>query len=66
MHLNAIRQPTLVLNGVNDLMVPSINSWHLAQNIPTTQLLIHPDAGQGAQFQYPERFLKRAIQFLEK
>jgi pimeloyl-ACP methyl ester carboxylesterase len=65
-HLHAIQQPTLVLNGVNDIMVPSINSWHLAQNIPNAQLLIYPDAGHGAQFQYPERFLKHAIQFLEE
>lgn len=65
-HLNAIQQPTLVLNGVNDIMVASINSWHLAQNIPNAQLLIYPDAGHGAQFQYPKRFLKHAIQFLEE
>ena len=63
-YLNAITQPTLVLNGDNDVMIPTINSWHLAQNIPNAQLLIYPDAGHGAQFQYPERFLKHAIQFL--
>jgi pimeloyl-ACP methyl ester carboxylesterase len=43
--LNAITQPTLVLNGENDVMIASINSWHLAQNIPNAQLLIYPDAG---------------------
>ncbi|WP_020558416.1 alpha/beta fold hydrolase [Thiofilum flexile] len=64
--LNAMTQPTLILNGVNDIMIPTINSWHLAQNIPNAQLLIYPDAGHGAQFQYPERFLKHAIQFLEE
>ncbi|UZE21135.1 alpha/beta hydrolase [Pseudomonas sp. B21-056] len=64
--LNAIKQPTLVLNGVKDIMIPTINSWHLAQNIPNAQLLIYPDAGHGAQFQYPERFLKHAIQFLDE
>jgi pimeloyl-ACP methyl ester carboxylesterase len=64
-YLNAIQQPTLVLNGVNDIMIPTINSWHLSQNIPNAQLLIYPDAGHGAQFQYPERFLKHAMQFLE-
>jgi pimeloyl-ACP methyl ester carboxylesterase len=64
--LNAIKQPTLVLNGSNDIMIPTINSWHLSQNIPNAQLLIYPDAGHGAQFQYPERFLKHAIQFLEE
>jgi pimeloyl-ACP methyl ester carboxylesterase len=65
-YLNAIKQPTLVLNGVNDIMIASINSCHLAQNIPNAQLLIYPDAGHGAQFQYPDRFLKHAIQFLEE
>jgi pimeloyl-ACP methyl ester carboxylesterase len=65
-HLNAITQPTLVLNGENDVMIASINSWHLAQNIPNAQLLIYPDAGHAAQFQYPERFLKHAIQFLDE
>ncbi|WP_053268272.1 alpha/beta fold hydrolase [Pseudomonas chlororaphis] len=64
--LNAITQPTLILNGVNDVMIPTINSWHLSQNIPNAQLLIYPDAGHGAQFQFPERFLKHAIQFLEE
>lgn len=63
-YLHAIRQPTLVLNGVKDVMIPTINSWHLAQNIPNAQLLIYPDAGHGAQFQHPERFLQHAIQFL--
>jgi pimeloyl-ACP methyl ester carboxylesterase len=65
-YLGAITQPTLVLNGVNDIMIASINSWHLAQNIPNAQLLIYPDAGHGAQFQYPDRFLKHALQFLEE
>jgi pimeloyl-ACP methyl ester carboxylesterase len=64
--LNAVTQPTLVLNGVDDIMIPTINSWHLSQNIPNAQLLIYPDAGHGAQFQYPERFLQHAIQFLEE
>lgn len=63
-YLQAITQPTLVLNGVDDVMIPTINSWHLSQNIPNAQLLIYPDAGHGAQFQYPERFLSHARQFL--
>lgn len=62
--LSAIRQPTLVVNGVDDIMIASINSWTLARNIPNAQLLIYPDAGHGAHFQYPERFLQHAIQFL--
>lgn len=65
-YLKAIQQPTLVLNGTHDVMIASINSWHLVQNLPNAQLLIYPDAGHGAQYQYPERFLKHAIQFLDE
>lgn len=63
-HLRDIQQPTFILNGTNDVMIPSINSWYLSQNIPNAQLFIYPDAGHAAQFQYPERFLGHAIQFL--
>lgn len=65
-HLRDIKQPTFILNGVNDVMVPTINSWYMAQNIPNAQLFIYPDAGHAPQFQYPERFLKHAIQFLDE
>lgn len=65
-HLREIKQPTFILNGVDDVMIPTINSWHMAQNIPNAQLFIYPDAGHAAQFQYPERFLKHAIQFLNE
>lgn len=65
-HLREIKQPTFILNGVHDVMIPSINSWHMAQNIPNAQLFIYPDAGHAAQFQFPERFLKHAIQFLDE
>lgn len=65
-HLNEIKQPTLVVNGINDIMVATQNSVCLAQNIPNAQLILYPDAGHGAQFQYPERFLKHAIQFLDE
>ena len=47
-------------------MIPTINSWFMAQNIPNAQLFIYPDAGHAAQYQYPERFLKHAIQFLDE
>jgi pimeloyl-ACP methyl ester carboxylesterase len=64
-YLSKITQPTLVLNGIVDIMIPTINSYYLAQNIPGAELILYPDAGHGAQFQYPERFLKHALQFLD-
>lgn len=65
-HLREIRQPTFILNGVDDVMIPTINSWHMAQNIPNAQLFLYPDAGHAPHFQYPGRFLKHAIQFLDE
>ncbi|KRD18336.1 alpha/beta hydrolase [Acidovorax sp. Root267] len=65
-HLREITQPTFILNGTDDVMIPSINSWHMSQHIPNAQLFIYPDAGHAAQFQYPERFVRHARQFLDE
>jgi len=49
--LAAITQPTLVVNGRHDIMLPTINSYILAQHIPAAQLIIYPDSGHGSLFQ---------------
>lgn len=51
---------------MNDVMVPTINSFYMARNMPNAQLFIYPDAGHAAQFQYPQRFLRHAVQFLSE
>jgi pimeloyl-ACP methyl ester carboxylesterase len=63
-YLRGIPQPTLILNGVNDVMIPTVNSFYMARNLPNAQLFIYPDSGHAAQFQYPQRFLLHTIQFL--
>lgn len=63
-YLRTIQQPIFILNGVHDVMVPTVNSFYMARNFPNAQLFIYPDAGHGAQFQYPQRFLHHALQFL--
>jgi len=63
--LKAIKQPTLVVNGHHDIMVPTINSFTLSQNIPNAQLVIYPDAGHGALFQVPELFVAHAEMLLD-
>jgi pimeloyl-ACP methyl ester carboxylesterase len=65
-YLRGIPQPTFILNGVNDVMIPTVNSFYMARNLPNAQLFIYPDAGHAAQFQYPQRFLQHAIQFLSE
>jgi pimeloyl-ACP methyl ester carboxylesterase len=62
--LKAIKQPALIVNGTNDIMVPTINSLILAQNLPTGFLSLYPDAGHGAHFQYPELFTEEVTRFL--
>lgn len=62
--LKSIKQPTLVINGVEDIMVPSINSLILAQNLPMAFLSLYPDAAHGALFQYADLFTDQVISFL--
>lgn len=65
-HLGEIQNPTLIVNGTDDVMIASINSWHMSQNIPDAQLIVYPDAGHAAHFQYPDRFLGHLTQFLNE
>jgi len=63
--LKRIAQPTLVVNGNRDIMVPTINSFTLSQYIPNAQLIIYPDSGHASHFQYPDLFLAHARLFLD-
>jgi pimeloyl-ACP methyl ester carboxylesterase len=45
--LGTVQHPLLVVNGDNDVMVPSFNSFELARRLPNAQLSIFPDAGHG-------------------
>ena len=63
--LKEISQPTLVVNGNHDVMIPTINSFALSQGIPRAQLIIYPDSGHGALFQFPELFVAHGRMFLE-
>ncbi|TKC62226.1 alpha/beta hydrolase [Pedobacter hiemivivus] len=63
--LKKIKQPVLVVNGNNDIVVPTINSYILFQNIPNAKLSLYPDSGHGAIFEYADLFLAEAIPFLK-
>lgn len=63
--LRRLRTPTLIVNGDNDIMVPSVNSSALAKRIPNAQLVIYEDAGHGGIFQHHADFVAKAQAFLD-
>lgn len=62
--LSTIAQPTLIANGDNDRMVPSILSEDLHRRIKGSQLVIYPNSGHGGVFQYHDKFAPIAAEFL--
>ncbi|WP_280419694.1 alpha/beta fold hydrolase [Nocardia carnea] len=64
--LSKITQPTLIANGDNDRMVPSILSVDLHQRIEDSELIIYPGAGHGGIFQFHEEFAPTAAEFLAR
>jgi pimeloyl-ACP methyl ester carboxylesterase len=63
--LKNIKIPVLVVNGTSDTIIPTINSYILQQFLPDAELIIYPDAGHGAHFQYPDRFVTHTKLFLD-
>ncbi|GAA1156008.1 alpha/beta hydrolase [Kribbella jejuensis] len=64
--LSKITQPTLIANGDNDRMVPSILSDDLHRRIKNSELIIYPDSGHGGIFQYHDKFAPAAVDFLTR
>jgi pimeloyl-ACP methyl ester carboxylesterase len=64
--LSIITQPTLIANGDNDRMVPSVLSEDLHRRIAGSELIIYPNSGHGGIFQYYQRFAPVAVEFLTR
>ncbi len=64
--LSKITQPTLIANGDNDRMVPSILSEDLHRRVKDSELIIYPDSGHGGIFQFHEKFAAVAVEFLAR
>ncbi|MFY9649036.1 MAG: alpha/beta hydrolase [Trebonia sp.] len=64
-NLKGLELPVLVVNGTDDIIIPTINSYILQQFLPDAELILYPDAGHGSHFQYPRLFVRHARIFLD-
>ena len=64
--LTGIQSPTLIIQGDDDLMIPTKLSHLLAGLIPDAQIRIYPDAAHGFLFQYPTKVAADVNTFLAR
>lgn len=63
-YLKNIKQPTLVVSGNHDVIIYTVNSLYLVQNMPNAKLILYPDANHGSWYQNHEDFVFEANRFL--
>jgi pimeloyl-ACP methyl ester carboxylesterase len=64
-YLAGIHHPVLVVDGSNDLIIPTVNGFTLQQHLPNAQLIVYPDSSHAPFYQYPDLFLAHAALFLD-
>ena len=65
-YLKKVTQPTLVVSGNHDVIVYTVNSLYLVQNMPNAKLILYPDANHGSWYQNHEDFVFEANRFLAR
>src|SRR6202163_2459772 len=63
-YLKNIKQPVLIINGSNDVIIYTVNSFILQRNLPNAHLIVYPDSNHGSQYQFPELFAEHVNLFL--
>ena len=63
--LRAITQPTLVVSGSHDTMLPADNAYAMFKGLSDAQLILYPDSGHGALFQHHALFVSHVRTFLD-
>ena len=64
-YLKNIKQLTLVVSGNHDLIVYTVNSLYLAQNMPNAKLILYADANHGFWYENHEDFVFETNRFLD-
>ncbi|TKY85926.1 hypothetical protein EX895_004751 [Sporisorium graminicola] len=60
-----INVPVLVMNGINNSLIPASRSWELMCRLPKPALNLYEDSGAGFIWQYPERVARDINHFLD-
>jgi pimeloyl-ACP methyl ester carboxylesterase len=63
--LRGITQPVLVVSGSHDTMLPADNAYAMFKGLSNAQLVLYPDSGHGALFQYHDLFVSHVRIFLD-
>ena len=63
--LRAISPPSLVVSGKQDTMLPADNAYAMFKALSNAQLILYPDSGHGALFQYHALFAGHVRTFLD-
>ncbi|MFM0477026.1 alpha/beta fold hydrolase [Paraburkholderia strydomiana] len=63
--LAKIAHPVLVTNGDNDIMIPTRNSFVLAEGLRNATLIVYPNSGHGALFQHASTYVAHVREFLQ-
>ena len=62
--IGKLAAPTLVADGTDDQLVPTVNDRILARLIPRSRMVLYPDAGHAFLFQEPARVAALIESFL--
>jgi pimeloyl-ACP methyl ester carboxylesterase len=65
-YLKGIPHPTLVVNGSHDIVVATVNSYIMQQNLPDAELILFPDSNHGSHFQFTEAFIEYVTGFIDR
>ncbi|PYX61598.1 MAG: alpha/beta hydrolase [Acidobacteria bacterium] len=64
-YLKNIKQPTLIVSGNHDVIVYTVNSLYLAQNMPNAKLILYADANHRSWYENHEDFVFETNRFLD-
>jgi pimeloyl-ACP methyl ester carboxylesterase len=63
-YLKKITHPVLIVNGKEDIIFPTVNSYLLQQHLPNAQLILYPDSNHASQYQFHKNFVLQVRLFL--